>query len=219
MVFKDRVDAGVKLAEALKKYEGADTIVLAIPRGGVVVGFQVATELGVPLDVIVPRKIGAPGEPELAIGAIGENVVILDEETINFLDIPESYIKEQVEQEKAEMARRMLLYRGSQPFPELAEKTVILVDDGVATGLTDMAAVAMIREKKPGAIVLAVPVGAPDSIAKLAAQVDDIVVLATPEPFLSVGYWYTDFWQTTDDMVIDLLRQAKIRLTDGGRKN
>lgn len=210
-VFEDRVDAGRKLAARLMQYRGAETIVLAIPRGGVVTGYEIAQALDAPLDVIVPRKIGAPGQPELAIGAIGDDVVVLDETIIGYLNVPKSYINQEIERQKAEIERRMRLYRGGRPFPDLRGKTVLLVDDGMATGATTLAAARAVRERNPGKLILAVPVAPPDSVAKLRREVDEVVVLETPEPFFAVGAWYANFGQTTDEEVIDLLERANAR--------
>lgn len=207
-LFEDRVDAGRKLAARLEQYRGPETIVLAIPRGGVVIGYQVAEALGAPLDVIVPRKVGAPGQPELAVGAIGDDQVVLDQQIISYLNVPKSYLDEEIERQKREIERRMRLYRGDRPFPDLAGKTVILVDDGMATGSTTLAATRALRARHPGRLILAVPVAPQESVAKLRPEVDEIIVLETPEPFFAVGAWYANFDQTTDEEVIDLLQKA-----------
>jgi len=209
MIFENRLEAGRRLAARLECYRGPDTIVLAIPRGGVVVGCQVASALGVPLDVVIPRKIGAPGQPELAIGAIGDDVSALDEDTIRYLGVSEAYIRDEIERQRREIERRWRLYHGDRPFPNVEGKTVILVDDGVATGYTTIAAARTIRKKNPAKLVLAVPVAPPESVARLRPEVDELVVLETPEPFFSVGSWYYEFEQTTDEEVIDLLRRAE----------
>lgn len=184
-------------------------IVLAIPRGGVVIGYEVAEALDAPLDVTIPRKIGAPGQPELAIGAIGDDVVVLDDRTISYLHVRQEYITQEIERQKAEIERRWRLYRGDRPFPDVKGKTVLLVDDGMATGSTTLAAARAVREKDPGKLVLAVPVAPAESIARLRPEVDEIVVLETPEPFFSVGSWYSVFDQTSDEEVIDLLHRAE----------
>ena len=212
MIFQNRVEAGRKLAERLEKYRGPDTIVLAVPRGGVVTGCEVAEALGVPLDVVIPRKIGAPGEPELAIGAVaGDDTPVMDERSIRFLSVSQSYIDAEVQVQRDEIARRRRLYRNDRPFPPLEGKTVILVDDGVATGYTTIAAARELRRKRPHKLVLAVPVAPPESVAKLRAEVDELVVLETPEPFFSVGSWYSEFTQTTDQEVIHLLHLSDKR--------
>jgi len=209
MIFENRLEAGRRLAARLECYRGPDTIVLAIPRGGVVVGYQVASALGVPLDVVIPRKIGAPGQPELAIGAIGDDVSALDEDTIRYLGVSEAYIRDEIERQRREIERRWRLYHGDRPFPNVEGETVILVDDGVATGYTTIAAARTIRKRNPAKLVLAVPVAPPESVARLRPEVDELVVLETPEPFFSVGSWYYEFEQTTDEEVIDLLRRAE----------
>jgi putative phosphoribosyl transferase len=207
-VYEDRTDAGKKLAARLEEYRGPETIVLAIPRGGVVLGYEVAQALGAPLDVIVPRKIGAPGQPELAVGAIGDDQVVLDQSIIGYLGVSKTYLGEEIERQKKEIERRMCLYRGDKPFPDLTGKTVLLVDDGMATGSTTLAAARALRAKHPGRLILAVPVAPPESVAKLRPEVDEIIVLETPDPFYAVGAWYTIFDQTTDDEVIELLNRA-----------
>ena len=210
MIFANRVDAGRRLAARLEEYRSPDTIVLAIPRGGVVIGYEVARALDAPLDVTIPRKIGAPGQPELAIGAIGDDVVVLDDRTISYLHVREEYISEEIERQKAEIERRWRLYRDDRPFPDVKGKTVLLVDDGMATGATTLAAARAVRAKEPGRLVLAVPVAPMESIARLRPEVDEIVVLETPEPFFSVGSWYSVFDQTSDEEVIDLLHRAEM---------
>jgi predicted phosphoribosyltransferase len=209
MIFQDRADAGRRLAEKLEQYRGPDTVVLAIPRGGVVVGFEVARLLEAPLDVIVPRKIGAPYQPELAIGAVaGEDVCVLDQDSIRYLGVSEEYLEEEVLRQREEIVRRRTLFRGDRPAPSLEGKTVILVDDGVATGYTTVAAAREIRKNKPGKLVLAVPVAPTESVGRLKPEVDELIVLETPEPFFAVGSWYYQFEQTSDDEVISLLRRA-----------
>ncbi len=210
--FENRNEAGALLAQALEHYKGTDTIVLAIPRGGVVVGYEVATKLNLELDVIVPRKIPAPGQEELAIGAIaswGNHDIILDEQAIRFLGVSEEYIRRQTEVQLAEVNRRLLAYRGTNEPPDVKDRSVILVDDGVATGYTTRAAIIAIKSLGASRVVLAVPVGPPDSIEELRPYVDELVCLRTPTPFLAVGYWYRDFRQTTDAEVIDLLEKAR----------
>lgn len=208
-MFKDRVDAGKQLADKLQKYSGADTIVFAIPRGGVVIGYEVAVALNAPLEVIIPRKIGAPGQPELAIGAIGDGISVLDEQTIRYLDVSEKYIHEEIERQRREVERRWQFYRGDKPFPDISNKTVLLVDDGIATGYTTMAAARALRKKNPGKLVLAVPVAPPDSVQRLRPEVDELIVLETPDMFHAVSAWYEEFPQTSDEEVIALLQRAE----------
>ncbi len=214
MVFADRVDAGKKLAERLQQYKGPNTIVLAIPRGGVVVGYEVAVALGAPLDVVIPRKIGAPEQPELAIGAIAANggeVRVMDDHLIHALGVTEHYIEAEVAKQLGEIERRRQMYRAGRPLPPLDDKTVVLVDDGIATGSTVLAAIRMLKKQHPGKLVLAVPVAPPDALDRLRAEVDDMVVLETPEMFFAVGAWYVEFAQTEDREVIDLLHRAEDR--------
>lgn len=184
MIFEDRVDAGRKLGEALKHYRDQDVIILAVPRGGVVVGYEVARALNAPLDVVIPRKIGAPGQPELAIGAIAiDEKPLLDHQMINLLGVSSEYIEAEVRRQKEEIERRRKIYRNDRSFPDLRGKTVILVDDGIATGYTMMAAAHAIRRMQPGRLVLAVPVAPPEAVARLKPLVDELIVLETPEPF------------------------------------
>lgn len=211
MIFRDRHDAGKRLAGALEKYRGTDAIVLAIPRGGVVVGYEVAIALGLSLDVIIPRKIGAPYQPELAIGAIGDDEYVLDEQTVKYLGVSDQYIAEEIERQKQEIERRWKLYRDDRPFPDLTGKTAIIVDDGIATGHTTIAAARAIRKRKPAKLVLAVPIAPPESVARLKPEVDELIVLDTPEPFFAVGSWYEVFDQTTDEEVVELLHKAEAR--------
>jgi putative phosphoribosyl transferase len=212
MIFKDRIDAGQKLAEALEKYKNAkDTVILALPRGGVVTGFEVAKELNLPLDIVVPRKIGAPGNPEFAIGAITETGEgIFDEETIKTYGISKDYIENETKKEKAEAERRLKLYRGERPCLVLKDKTVILLDDGLATGLTMRAAIKTVKTHEPKKIIVAFPVGASDSIEILKREADEVVYLDAPFFFGAVGAFYEEFGQTTDEEVIELLRKAEI---------
>lgn len=201
------------MARRLEQCKGVDGIVLAIPRGGVVVGYAVAAALGMPLDAIIPRKIGAPNQPELAIGAVAgdDGAYILDEQTIRYLRVPQSYIEAEIARQREEIARRRKLYRDDKPPPKIEGRTVILVDDGIATGYTTMAAARVLRSKHPAKLILAVPVAPPDSAERLRPEVDELIVLETPEPFYSVGSWYIEFEQTTDQEVIELLRKADER--------
>lgn len=212
--FEDRKQAGRELAAALAEHAGTDCLVLAIPRGGVVIGYEVATLLDLDLDVIVPRKIGAPGQPELAIGAVaswGDHARILDDWSIRYLRVSEEYIEREVNEQLAEINRRLLAYRGSAEPPNVEGKTVILVDDGIATGQTTRAAALALRHLKAGRVGLAVPVGPPDSIEAIRRDVDELVCLRTPYPFFAVGYWYRNFLQVSDDEVIRLLKMARDR--------
>ena len=209
-LFRDRVEAGKRLASALKDFVGKDAIVLAIPRGGVVVGYEVACALGVFLDVIIPRKIGAPDNPELAIGAMTEDeTIILDESLTRYLGVSEDYIKEESERQKLEIERRLKLYRGDVAYPSLKERDVIIVDDGIATGATMKAALASIRKRGAKATVVAIPVSPPSTVRELEKEADRVVCLYTPESFYAIGQFYEDFAQTTDEEVIRLLKLSK----------
>jgi len=208
-LLRNRVEAGKQLAKALKT-ASENAIVLAVPRGGVVVGYEVAKALGVPLDVIVTKKIGAPDNPELAIGAVAEDgTFILDDDLVDRLFIPKDYIKEEVERQRREIQRRLLRYRGDVSYPSLKNREVIVVDDGVATGSTLKAALRLLRNKGAKAVTVAVPVGPPDTIRELEKVADRVVVLQTPEPFYAIGQFYVDFSQTSDEEVTQLLKRSR----------
>lgn len=211
-VFNDRKVAGRMLALKLMDYT-EKAIVLAIPRGGVVVGYEVAHKLKVPLDIVVPRKIRAPYNPELAIGAVTEDGTMnLDQNLVEYLGVSKSYLEEESNRQRLEIKRRLRLYRGDTSFPNLKGLHVILVDDGIATGATVIAALASIRKKAPKSVVLAVPVAPPNTIEKLKSEADEVVFLAAPEPFYAIGQFYRDFAQESDDEVKRLLRQNKEEL-------
>lgn len=208
--FANRSEAGQLLAarfSALARRE--DVSVLALPRGGVPVGFEVATALDVALDVFVVRKLGVPGHEELAMGAIASGGVrLVNHDVVDALGIPDAVIDQVAEREQIELERRERLYRGSRPLTPLAGKTVILVDDGLATGSTMRAAIAAIRQQHPASIVVGVPVGAPSSCQQLSSDADDLVCLRTPDPFVAVGLWYRDFSETSDAEVRELLDRS-----------
>jgi len=210
MLFRDRSDAGRQLADELGRYAGRDdVVVLALPRGGVPVGYEVARTLGAPLDVFLVRKLGVPGREEYAMGAIASGGVrVLNEEAVHGLHIPEDVIEEVARREHRELARREREYREDRPPPDVRGKVVILVDDGLATGSTMRAAVAALRRGDPGRIVVAVPVGSSETCADLGTEADEVVCVREPEPFYSVGAWYDDFGQTSDEEVRVLLRDA-----------
>lgn len=211
--FADRVEAGKKLASELKRYSG-NAVVLAIPRGGVVVGYEIAHELHVPMDIIVPRKIGAPQNPELAIGAVTEDgTIILDQQLIEYLRVSESYIREETQRQQLEIKRRLTFYRKNITFPNLKDRNVIIVDDGIATGATIQAALSSIRKKNPKSVVIAVPVAPPSTINALKRQADHVVCLFTPTSFSAIGQFYRDFAQTSDDEVIKLLKLNREELS------
>lgn len=208
--FRDRRDAGQQLAEDLSRYEHEEgVVVLGLPRGGVPVAFEVAKALEVPLDVFVVRKLGAPGNPELAMGAIASGGVrVMNEGVVDRLEISDQAIEKVVEEERAKLQRREEIYRGARPDVELEGKTVILVDDGLATGATMRAAVSALREHNPEKIVMAVPTAPLETCAEFEEMVDDRICLTTPHPFFGVGGAYQDFSQTTNEQVRDFLDTA-----------
>lgn len=208
--FHNRADAGRRLAGVLREYASrGDVIVLALPRGGVPVGVEVAQALGAPLDVFIVRKLGLPGHEELAMGAIASGgVQVLNHDLIEQVGIRPDRIEQVARRERLELERRERLYRGDRPFPDLTGKTVILVDDGLATGSTMRAAVEALRSKGPRRIVVAVPVAAPETCEAFRFLADEIVCAVTPEPFHAVGLWYEDFSETTDDEVHELLARV-----------
>jgi putative phosphoribosyl transferase len=208
--FSDRVEAGKRLASALTDFAGKNGIVLAIPRGGVVVGYEIAKALSLPLDIIIPRKIGAPDNPELAIGAMTEDgTIILDDNLITYIGVQRDYIKAESERQKHEIERRLKLYRQNEPYPSLKGLDVVIVDDGIATGSTMKAALASVKNRGASTVTVAVPVGPPSTIKELKKQADRVVCLYAPEYFQAIGQFYTDFNQTTDEEVIQLLKQSK----------
>jgi predicted phosphoribosyltransferase len=211
MIFRDRTEAGKHLATKLLSYKDRqDVLVLALPRGGVPVAFEVAQALRVPLDIFLVRKLGVPGHEELAMGAISTGGVrVLNEDTVDYLRIPEHVIDAIAAEELKELKRRELAYRGNRPEPDVKGKTVILIDDGLATGSTIRAAAQALRKQQPARIVVAVPVSAAETCDEYRMGVDEIICAATPEPFLGVGMWYLDFSQTTDEEVRDLLERAR----------
>jgi putative phosphoribosyl transferase len=207
--FTDRRQAGIELASRLRHHRGRpDIVVLALPRGGVPVAFEIAEALDAPLDIFVVRKLGMPGHPEFAIGAIASGGVrVLSDDVIRAYGIPHSAIDTIARHELEELERREREYRRGQPFPDLRNRFVILVDDGLATGSTMRAAVQAVRVYEPARVVVAVPVGAPSTCAELADIADEVVCARTPEPFSAVGLWYRDFSQTTDEEVRALLEE------------
>jgi len=209
-VYRDRTDAGEVLAGRLRKYAGRqDVLVLALPRGGVPVAFEVARALRVPLDVFLVRKLGVPGHEELAMGALASGGVrIVNRSVVRELDIPDDVIDRVAEEEEEELRRREHAYRGDRPAPEVRGRTIILIDDGLATGSTMRAAVAALRQQGPARIVVAVPVGAPETCSDFEEEADEVVCSVMPEPFYAVGLWYRDFSQTTDEEVRELLQRA-----------
>jgi predicted phosphoribosyltransferase len=210
MRFRDRREAGRLLARQLAAYaERPDVIVLALPRGGVPVAYEVAKALRAPLDVFLVRKLGVPGHEEYAMGAIASGGVrVLNEEAVRTLGIPPSAIEAAARREQQELERRSRAYRGERPPPDVHGRTVILVDDGLATGATMQAAILALRRLEPARIVVAVPTAAPDTCDEMRKSADDVVCAITPEPFYAVGLWYEDFSQTSDEEVRALLGDA-----------
>ncbi|MFB0545659.1 MAG: phosphoribosyltransferase [Anaerolineae bacterium] len=211
MRFRDRYEAGRLLAEELAFLRDRENvIVLGVPRGGVVVGYEIARALAAPLDVYITRKIGAPYNPELAIGAVAsDGNVVLDEGLLRRLGISQEYVEEETARQQTEIERRLAEYRGDRPPLELKDRTVILTDDGVATGATILATIQAIKAQEPEELILAIPVGPPDTIAHLGKEVDKVICLSTPHLFWAVGAFYLDFSQTTDEEVKSLLEESR----------
>lgn len=209
MLFRDRHEAGKLLAQKLLDLKGhPKAVVLGIPRGGVVVAYEVAKALNLPLDVFIARKIGAPGNPELAIGAVAsDGTVILDELSISLMGVPRQYIEKEIEHQKKEIRKRLLIYRGGREGYSLQGRIVILVDDGVATGATTIASLRAIKASNPSQTILAVPVAPPDTVEKLRQEADKVICLYTPSPFWAVGAFYLNFEQTSDEEVQALLAE------------
>ncbi len=217
--FSDRVEAGKRLAAELKDFRGEKGIVLAIPRGGVIVGYEIAQALNLPLDIIIPHKLGAPDNPELAIGAIAEDgTAILDQNLIAYMGVSREYIAEESERQKKEIQRRLNLYRQGAEEPNLKGQDVIVADDGIATGSTMKAALASLKNRGAATITVAVPVGPSSTIEELKRLADRVICPYTPEYFQAIGQFYSNFTQTTDEEVIELLkmnRQNKVSTQKG----
>jgi putative phosphoribosyl transferase len=210
MRYQDRTEAGRLLAERLAKYKNRpDVVILALPRGGVPVGFEVSQALNAPLDVFVVRKLGVPGQEELAMGAIASGGVrVLNEDIVQMLRIPDEMIEATVAKETEELERRERLYRGDRPGLDARGRVAILIDDGLATGSTMRAAAMALRRHLPSRIVVAAPVAAGSTCDELSNEVDEVICAETPEPFYAISIWYRDFTQTTDDQVRELLSQS-----------
>lgn len=208
--FLDRYEAGKVLAEHLKSYvKKSNVIVLALPRGGVPVAYEIAKALFIPLDIFVVRKLGVPGHEELAMGAIATGgTVVFNDEIIRELHISKSAIDQVIQLEQQELQRRELTYRGNRPFPTLKDKTIILVDDGIATGATMRAAIKALRQQNPASIIMAVPVAAFSTCVEMEGLVDKIICPLKPHQFYAVGAWYENFSQTSDEEVFELLKNA-----------
>lgn len=212
--FIDRQEAGTILADALKDYANQpNIIILALPRGGVPVAYEIAKALGIPLDVFIVRKLGVPGHEEFAMGAIASGgTVVFNEPLIHELNLEQSSIDHILKEEQKELQRRELLYRGNRPFPNLLGKTIILVDDGIATGSTMFAAVKALHKHKPASLIIAVPVAAHQTCEEMKRLVDKIICPLQPINFYAVGLWYEDFSQTSDGEVIELLKKSNARI-------
>jgi putative phosphoribosyl transferase len=214
--FRDRIDAGKRLAAALTDFSSKDAVVLAIPRGGVVVGYEIAAALNLPLDVIIPHKLGAPDNPELAIGAVAEDgSAVLDKQLIAYLSVDNRYIEEEKQRQREEIERRLKVYRQGMTLRELKGKDVIVVDDGIATGSTMKAALLSVKNQGAKSITVAIPVGPPSTIDELKKLADRVICLSTPEFFQAIGQFYDDFSQTTDEEVIELLKKCNQNAKQG----
>ncbi|SHF48805.1 Predicted phosphoribosyltransferase [Desulfofundulus australicus DSM 11792] len=211
MVFADRADAGRQLAGKLTGACKQKGIILAIPRGGVVVGAEISRQLDLPLDLVIPRKIGAPHNPEVAIGALTQDgTTVFNHQLLAVLGLKEKDVAGLVEEQRKEIERRLVLYRGDKEYPDYSGRCIIVVDDGIATGYTVIAALRWIRQKfRPEKLILAVPVAPVDSLDRLEKEVDQLVVLMAPEDFYAVGQFYQDFRQVTDREVIQLLKERR----------
>ncbi len=208
-MFTDRADAGRKMSEKMLEHEWHNPLILALPRGGVVVARYIWESLGGELDLYITRKIGAPGQPELAVGAVSaDGNMVLDHRLVDRLNIPSDYIDKEAEKERAEIDRRMEVYRGNRPLPAYEGRQIVLVDDGVATGSTMIAAIQGLWENNPETLLAAVPVGPPDTIQRLSEEVDEVFCLEAPSNFGAVGQFYQFFGQVGDEEVIDILKEA-----------
>ena len=209
-MFRDRLEAGERLAEVLSDYRGERVAVIAIPRGGVEVGYAVAERFDSPLEVTVPRKIGSPMDPELAVGAVAEDgTIYVEEDVVRMLGVREDWIRVEAERELQEVRRRLELYRGGKPLPELREYVVLLVDDGIATGATIIATARFLRKLNPRRLVIAAPVAPPEVLPKLSREADDVRCVETPTPFFAIGQFYQDFSQLDDSKVIEYLSKVR----------
>jgi len=213
-MYRNRTEAGRELAGHLDRWRGRDALVLALPRGGVVVGYEIAEALDAELDVLIVRKLGAPQNPEFGLGAIASHGArYVDERALRMLNVSPRALAQIEQREREELQRRQTAYRGDLPQPRVQGRPVILVDDGIATGGTARAAIRAVRSLGPSAVVLAVPVAPPESVQALAGEVDEIVCPQTPSPFAAIGQWYTDFGQTSDEEVVELLRKRRVHQT------
>jgi putative phosphoribosyl transferase len=210
-VFRDRQDAGIRLSDKLKAYkDNRDALVLALPRGGVATGFEIARLLNLPLDVLIVRKIGAPWQPELAAGAVSETgTVVINQNVVSAYGIPKEYMEKEIARQKDEISRRISLYRKGKGIGGLEGKIVLLVDDGVATGATMKSAVLTLKQEKLKKLVIALPVAPPETADELRKKADELICLETPGDFMAVGAYYQDFTQVSDDEVVKMLKDAE----------
>jgi len=209
-MFVDRKDAGKKLSVVLEKFKDENPVVLAIPRGGIVTAYKTIKKFELQWDLIIPRKIGSPNNKEIAIGAISlDETYIFNEKYIDMLNISQEYIKKEIFEQTKEIKRRLNKYKGNENFPHVKNKTVILIDDGIATGFTIQAAIMSIKKHDPKKIILAVPVAPQDTISVLDKIVDEVICLFTPNIFYAVGSYYKSFEQTTDEEVFNIVRELK----------
>jgi putative phosphoribosyl transferase len=209
-IYTDREQAGDLLADALSELKDRDVVVLGIPRGGVVVASRVAKALGSEMDIVVTKKIGAPGEPEFALGAVTqEGDVILNEDVVGLIGVEASYLKSEAARKTEEVKERMARFRGDRPYPPLGGKVVVIVDDGIATGSTVSAAIRSVKKQAPASVIVAVPVAPAEVVARLSQEADEVVCLATPEPFFAIGQFYEQFDQVEDDDVKLLLDEFR----------
>ncbi len=209
MLFKDRRQAGEQLAARLQQYRGRNPLILAVPRGGVTVAEPIWAAIGGELDLIITRKIGAPHQPELAVGAVaGDGFLMLNETLVARLKVPAEHLRTTAEREQTEIKRRLEQYRGNRPLPEPGDRPIIVVDDGVATGYTLLAALRSLQQNKPAELILVVPVGPPDTFRMLQAEVDRLIYLEAPASFSAVGQFYLHFGQVSDAEVLSVLRKA-----------
>jgi putative phosphoribosyl transferase len=211
MMFRDRTEAGLRLAALLVHLQDRQPVVLALPRGGVAIGFEIARRLGAPLDVVLVRKIGVPWQPELALGAVAEGAtpeIFIDERMAKALAIPEDYVRRETARQTAELERRRAVYCAGRPPVAVAGQTAIVVDDGIATGATMRVALRAVRRRNPARLVLAAPVAAAETLAALACEADETVCVEAPHGLGAIGFYYADFHQMSDAEVTDLLARA-----------
>jgi predicted phosphoribosyltransferase len=214
--FLDRREAGRRLAAELTRFQPSFPLILALPRGGVPVAYEVAEQLDAPLEIFVVRKLGVPGQPELAMGALTSGgMLVLNREVLEFMHIPAAILEDAAQREASEVVRRDALYRGGQPLPDLAGRTVLLIDDGLATGASMRAALSAVSQLRPARLVAAIPIAAPAAYRQLQPWAHEVVCAETPEPFRAEGLWYRDFRQVTDDEVLCLLRANRMRMLAG----